>query len=651
MSASPRRHQRTHTNTVAVVAALMLLLTGVQSATAGPHRVRLVGTYREMAVDGIGWGRTDHYLVAGAQTYLLQRGGDFPAFDSGARVEVDGTLDGTKLRADTIDPVAGAPVAAASIRTGPRLATDTRSVLAILVNWTAPDSVTKASAIDQLENDDDAWYDDASYGQVRMTADATDWLTIAAPTGCDSSGIMSNAFTAATGAGWNLNDYDHLLVYFPYLASCGYAGMAYVGWGRLWINGYMDTRVTVHELGHNLGLSHAHSVTCTDSGATVAWSTSCTRSDYGDPFDAMGGSFWGGVGRFNASQADELDWMQGRKQTAPAQGGTYTLAPLGQQAEDLQALRLPGSDHDIWVEYRRPTGVDAWLPAGATSGVLLHVSTTSVGGSDLIDMTPDNVFTDSALRPGHVWVDPVTHWGIHVDAAGPNGATVTVVKPPDTIAPHFTSAPHVAFASPQQLPKSGKPAKVRVSWAAKDGGDPITYDVRTSTDGGAWTGAATDDPATSAAIAALPGHTYAVQVRATDGWGNLSAWTDAPDISFTTLAEKRLSFDGRWSKRHDRNALGNTYRLTTQARASALLHVNASAVAMLARVGPKFGAVSIFVDGHRKGTFSQHARKNGYRQLTLRLSWSHMGAHTIRFVNVGTHGHPSFSIDGIAILG
>lgn len=55
MSASPRRHLRTHTNVVAVAAALVLVLTGVQSASAGPHRVRLTGTYRAMAVDGMGW--------------------------------------------------------------------------------------------------------------------------------------------------------------------------------------------------------------------------------------------------------------------------------------------------------------------------------------------------------------------------------------------------------------------------------------------------------------------------------------------------------------------------------------------------------------------------------------------------------------------
>ena len=650
MTASPRRRQRTHTNVVAAVAVLVLLLTSMQGAVAGPRRVRLTGTYRPVAVDGFGWGRTDHYLTSGAETYLLQRGGDFRPLPAGSRIEVDGTLEGTRLVADSMQLVPAAATTATP-RIAPRLATDTRKVLAILVNWTAPDSVTPVSAVNQLENVNDAWYDDASYGQVRMTADATDWLTIPAPSGCDSTGIMANAFTAATGAGWNLDAYDHLLVYFPYLASCGYAGMAYVGWGRLWINGYMDTRVTVHELGHNLGLSHAHSVTCTQAGVAVSWSTTCSRSEYGDPYDAMGGGF-SGVGRFNASQANALDWMQGRKQTAAATGGTYAIEPLGQPAEGLQALRLPGATHDIWVEYRRPTGIDSWLPVGATGGILLHLP-ANVGGSDILDMTPaDGTLLSAVLQPGMMWVDPATEWAIRVDSAGPSAATVTVSKSPDTTAPTFASAPHLSFASPQQLPKPGRPAKVRVGWEAKDPGGKVTgVDVRVALDGAAWTNLANDTDARSATVAAAPGHSYAVQVRAKDAWGNLSAWVDAPAISLTTSTERRLSYAGRWSRRHDRHALGNAYQLTTSPKASAVLRATASAVAVLARVGPRFGSVRVFVDGHRRGTFSQHARKNGFRRITFRTTWAHGRSHTIRFVNVGSHGHPSFSIDGIALLG
>ncbi len=141
-----------------------------------------------------------------------------------------------------------------------------------------------------------------------------------------------------------------------------------------------------------------------------------------------------------------------------------------------------------------------------------------------------------------------------------------------------------------------------------------------------------------------------MEVRALDGWGNATAWTAAPAISLTTLADRRLSYEGRWSKRHDRQALGNTYRLTTRARATAVLHVSGRAVAVLARVGPRFGSVRVVVDGRRGGTFSQRARRNGYRRVTFRLSWTHAGTHTIRLVNVGSRGHPSFSIDGVAVL-
>jgi len=656
VTASPRRPQRTHTNAAAAIAVVVLLLAGMQGASAGPRRVRLTGTYRPVAVDGFGWGRTDHYLRSGGETYLLQRGGDFPALAVGARIEVDGTLEGARLAVDGLQPVGSAP-APSSPRAAPRLATDTRSVLAILVNWTAPDSVTKASAINQLETVNDAWYDDASYGQVRMTADATNWLTIPTPSSCDSAAtnaIMANARSVAIGVGWNVNAYDHLVVYFPTFGSCGWAGMGSIGGGQVWLNGYFDTRVTVHELGHNLGLWHAHSVTCTDSGATVSWSPTCARSEYGDPYDAMGNGF-SGVGRFNAAQADQLDWMQGRKQAAAAGGGTYAIEPLEQSAEGLQALRLPGADHDIWVEYRRPTGIDSWLPSGATGGVLLHVpAPASVGGSDILDMTPatGDDFTDAALPIGGSWVDPVTDWAIHVDAAGPNAATVTVSKSLDVTPPTFTSAPHLSFASPQQLPKPGRPAQVRVSWAAKDpGGKVAGFDVRVAMDAGAWTTVAHGAPANWAAVAAAPGHTYATQVRAEDAWGNLSAWTDAPAISLTTSTERRLNYAGRWSRRHDRHALGHAYRLTTRPKASAVLRTTATAVAVLARVGPKFGSVRVYVDGRSKGTFSQHARRNGYRQITFRTAWAHAGSHTFRFVNVGTHGHPWFSIDGIALLG
>ncbi len=190
MGASPLRRTRVRppTTVAAICAVLVLLFASVQEASAGPRRVHLTGTYRAVAVDGYDWGRTDHYVVAGGTSYLLQRGGDPPDFPSGTRVEVDGTVSGSRVVADSVVPVADDTRAKIASPPAARLAPETHSVLAILVDWTAPDSVTPTSAIHQLKDVNDAWYDDASYGQVRMTASATDWLTIPTPSGCDSTG-------------------------------------------------------------------------------------------------------------------------------------------------------------------------------------------------------------------------------------------------------------------------------------------------------------------------------------------------------------------------------------------------------------------------------------------------------------------------------
>ena len=53
--------------------------------------------------------------------------------------------------------------------------------------------------------------------------------------------------------------------------------------------------VLAHELGHNLGLSHAGGLTCTASGVPAPMGDSCQIDrthyqlpQYADPFDAMG---------------------------------------------------------------------------------------------------------------------------------------------------------------------------------------------------------------------------------------------------------------------------------------------------------------------------------------------------------------------------
>ena len=106
--------------------------------------------------------------------------------------------------------------------------------------------------------------------------------------GCDYAAWGSEAMAAAAGSGFVATSYDHVVVVWPG-RGCSWAGLAEVNGSRVWVNGEFDVRVVAHELGHNLGLAHAGSLAC--NGVTLG--PSCFGSEYGDPFDVMGGSLSG----------------------------------------------------------------------------------------------------------------------------------------------------------------------------------------------------------------------------------------------------------------------------------------------------------------------------------------------------------------------
>ena len=109
------------------------------------------------------------------------------------------------------------------------------------------------------------YYNEASYGQHLLNATVTGWLHSAAvkPTGCDYNTIASYANTAATAAGYIVGSnppgtgaYQNIFYVFESDSTCGWAGLAYIGYGRAWSDGYNLLPVFAHELGHNFGLLH-----------------------------------------------------------------------------------------------------------------------------------------------------------------------------------------------------------------------------------------------------------------------------------------------------------------------------------------------------------------------------------------------------------
>jgi hypothetical protein len=423
------------------IAALAALLLAAGSASAATREITVRGTFLIAHADGRnGVSDANFYLLKTSTGYFDLHLSKTPKLKPNQRVVVTGAEQGRQLFVSAIKATAPTPAVAAA------QAAQTLSALVILVSWPSapPDSVTPADAEAQVGSTDDAWYQEVSYGRLGMSATATPWLTIPDPGGdCPLGEILTSAEAAAAASGYNPAAYDREMFYVPSGAGIcpGFAGFGQVGGPITWILGELDTRVTVHELGHNLGLWHSHSLRCSDASGPVPFSATCDPFDeYGDPFDAMGGGFFGS-GHFNAAQKNLLGWVAGevRDVTVPLRGPVrVTLTPL-ELAGGLKALAIHADGTTFWVEYRTATGVDAWLSStfpGALNGVLFHTPQPSDGsnGTNLLDMTPSSDtgifdFWDAALPVGASYTDPSRSFILTVRSASATGSGLVVRRP------------------------------------------------------------------------------------------------------------------------------------------------------------------------------------------------------------------------------
>ena len=512
--------------TCAAAAVLMVTFgAGPAAAQPAPASVQLSGTYQLIVADpapvlGSPLAPAEQsYLIVGERAYHLH----LPPTARprpGAHVTVSGTLSGADITASTVS--AGVTALAAPAVTG------ATRVLVILASWTAPDSVTQESAGRQMFTDSSGWYSQASYGALTQTGAVTPWLRIAAPAGnkCfgDMHNEMTNARSAALAAGYNSANYDRIVLYFPhdgaaYSDCSGYAGWASVSGTEVWLNGYMDRRVTVHEQGHNYGLLHANSLACRDAtsgnGIALASAANCVSTEYGDDYDAMGGS--GLVGSFSAGEKNRMSWLVGHK-AALTPGGTVTIAPLETAAAVNAAYFTASATRTYGLEYRQRTGIDAGIPAGVTDGVLIHLDDAAYTSKfELLDQKPAsyNNFTDATLGAGSSWRTP-DGYTFAVTAVSAAGATVRLISGSPT-------TPGV----PTAVAATGNGTAATISWSApvSDGGSAITG-YRVARDGVDAGGTGPTSTVVSASTGSYgftglrPGSTYALSVRAINTLGD-----------------------------------------------------------------------------------------------------------------------------------
>ena len=283
---------------------------------------------------------------------------------------------------------------------------------------------------------------------------------------CDYNGLGSAAIKAVDGQ-VDFKRYSRVLVVMPGNGACTWAGVANVGcrslsspgdgtfaaslaWQKSSSMGSRGSGVqlTTHEMGHNLGLSHASS---RDFGAEAlgAVGSAGTLSEYGDTHSTMGSWNYGFYAASHA--ANQLKWLGlGSNYLVVESPGTYTIQNYEGRPAGVKALKVrrgTGNEAWLWIESRQNTGIySSRLSSSLFSGALIHYQDSTTGGkSHLLDFTPaTSSFSDSALPLGQTWTDPYSNVSVSVTGVTLTALTVAVnygALPCLQAAPTVTASP------------------------------------------------------------------------------------------------------------------------------------------------------------------------------------------------------------------
>jgi hypothetical protein len=324
-------------------------------------------------------------------------------------------------------------------------------------------------------------------GRLRNDGDIAGPLPIPVPVaGCDYYAIAYAADAAARSAGWEPSAYNHILYALPDNESCDWGGLGQMPGRRIWINGRLATSVVAHELGHNLGANHANAYRCTNGGAAVTLSGTCTSSEYGDPFDIMG---LNGVlmSSWHRAQVGQLPAAQ---QVTVQNSQTVTLVSSDDFTSSgprtlLVPRKDPGGGVTSWfsLELRSARApFDVWtLGAPVTTGISARIvpDLTSAAQTQLLDARPaTSTSRDAALQPGESLRDEAHAITITVGAVTGGTATVTVTMAPVAPTVAATRVDDLVPSSPQNLAAGGNTNAVTLTWSAAADDDAVDhYDV------------------------------------------------------------------------------------------------------------------------------------------------------------------------------
>lgn len=233
------------------------------------------------------------------------------------------------------------------------------------------------------------------------------------------------------------------------------------------------------------------------------------------------------------------------------------------------------------------------------------------------------------------------------DAAGNTGALGAFSVVRDTTAPTAV-APKMSLRTGVAV--SGSSVPVTVSWPATvEGGSGLgRYELGLSTNGGStWTTTVTS--ATSAALLAPGAGSVMWRLRAIDKAGNASAYSALTEQARVHGQQWLDALPAGWTVSSGASYAGGSTILSSTAGTSATYRFTGRSVGLVTTLGPTHGVINVYVDGSLTPVaVNTYNAIVAYQRLAWQQTWATTGAHTVRFVVVGTAGHPTVDIDAVA---
>lgn len=231
---------------------------------------------------------------------------------------------------------------------------------------------------------------ESSYGDVSLSGDFFGSYSLPYAPNCaatDEHQWAADAEAQAIANGANLASYDHIAYVYPRACPFQYGGFAEFPGRRSW-NAPSDKadafRVITHELGHNLGVLHANSVSCEANGMPRPISENCTHNEYGDSMDFMSAFSTFNLSGYHRARLGYLPASNIQNGTI-ADGSEYTIKSIENRATagTPQLLRIPRDGlptteprNQFYFEHRRSFGqIDNWVAGTpAVNGVAVRVA-------------------------------------------------------------------------------------------------------------------------------------------------------------------------------------------------------------------------------------------------------------------------------------